>query len=378
MTRNQEIRTCSPAFQSLQFSPRLLLAACCLLFTSFSVVWAHDPGLSAAELHLTDRELIASLTFAGTDIEQLCRIDSDNDGNLSAAEFDAAMPALEELARNALEVSIDGNTANATYAQVEFDDSNAFHFHLIFSTIPGSRLTVRSVILARLALGHKQYFSLKDERSKVLAEQMLDATRDQLNVSLEHGMSAPGVLAPVQRFLLLGIEHIFTGYDHLAFLLALLLAGAAFREVAKIITAFTAAHSLTLALATFNVVQISPAMVEPLIAVSIVYVGIENLVRHQLSWRWLLAFSFGLIHGLGFASVLHELGIGAQAGRALVPLLSFNLGVELGQISIAAVVLPLIWRMRRNPAFVLRYTPAFSLVVALLGGYWLIERTILK
>jgi len=125
-------------------------------------------------------------------------------------------------------------------------------------------------------------------------------------------------------------------------------------------------------------VQISPAMVEPLIAVSIVYVGIENLVRHQLSWRWLLAFSFGLIHGLGFASVLHELGIGAQAGRALVPLLSFNLGVELGQISIAAVVLPLIWRMRRNPAFVLRYTPAFSLVVALLGGYWLIERTILK
>jgi hypothetical protein len=118
-------------------------------------------------------------------------------------------------------------------------------------------------------------------------------------------------------------------------LLALLLAGAAFREVAKIITAFTAAHSLTLALATFNVVQLSPAMVEPLIAVSIVYVGIENLVRHQLSRRWLLTFAFGLIHGLGFASVLRELGIGAQAGQALMPLLSFNLGVEIGQLIVA-------------------------------------------
>ena len=97
-------------------------------------------------------------------------------------------------------------------------------------------------------------------------------------------------------------------------------------------------------------------------------------MRRDLDRRWRLAFAFGLIHGCGFASVLRELGIGANGSGILMPLLSFNLGVELGQITLAAVVLPVIWQLRQRPAFEPRYVPACSVLIALAGGYWLAER----
>ena len=114
-----------------------------------------------------------------------------------------------------------------------------------------------------------------------------------------------------------------------------------------------------------------------MIAASIVFVGVENLVGRQVAARSLVTFGFGLIHGLGFASVLRELGIGAMGAQAAVPLFSFNLGVELAQVSIAAVVLPLIWKLRRNPAFLLRHVPALSLLITLAGAYWFLVRTLL-
>jgi len=120
-----------------------------------------------------------------------------------------------------------------------------------------------------------------------------------------------------------------------------------------------------------------PSIVEPLIAVSIVYVGLENIFRREVKKRWLLTFGFGLIHGFGFATVLRELGIGSQGVSAVVPIFSFNLGVEIGQITIAALVLPLIWKLQQKPDFALRYAPACSLLVVLAGGWWLIERTLL-
>jgi hydrogenase/urease accessory protein HupE len=182
---------------------------------------------------------------------------------------------------------------------------------------------------------------------------------------------------PFWGFLLIGVEHILLGFDHLAFLFALLIAGGTLREAVKIITSFTVAHSITLALATLELMAIPASVVEPLIAASIIYVGIENILRHKIERRWLLTFAFGLVHGFGFASALRELGVGAGV-NAVAPLLSFNLGVEVGQIAVAALVLPVIWKLRRHPRFVVRYVPACSILVALAGGYWLIERTVLK
>jgi hypothetical protein len=143
----------------------------------------------------------------------------------------------------------------------------------------------------------------------------------------------------------------------------------------KVITAFTVAHSITLALAAFNVVCVPASIVEPIIAASLIYVGIENFVRGEMPrGRGLLTFAFGLIHGLGFASVLRDLGVGSTAGEVAVPLLSFNLGVELGQLLIAAALLPLIWKFSDRPSFAQRWLPACSAVVALAGGFWLVRR----
>ncbi|HEY9503208.1 MAG TPA: HupE/UreJ family protein, partial [Pyrinomonadaceae bacterium] len=178
------------------------------------------------------------------------------------------------------------------------------------------------------------------------------------------------------RFLVLGIEHILTGYDHLAFLLALLLAGGSLLRNAKIITSFTVAHSLTLAMATLGVINVPSNLVEPVIAASIVFVGLENLFRRRLASRWLVTFLFGLVHGLGFASALRELGIGGFGVGVAIPLLSFNLGVELAQIAIAALVLPLVWRLEQRPSFTLKHVPALSLLITFAGVYWFLNRTL--
>jgi hydrogenase/urease accessory protein HupE len=175
------------------------------------------------------------------------------------------------------------------------------------------------------------------------------------------------------KFFVLGVEHILTGYDHLVFLFGLLLVCASFKESAKIITSFTVAHSITLALAALEVVSIPSAVVEPLIAGSIAYVGIENLRKNRLSWRWLLTFGFGLAHGFGFASVLTELGVGSGS-HATVALFSFNAGVEIGQIAIAAIVLPILWQLRQRRFYSARLVPVCSVLIALAGAFWMVER----
>jgi len=142
-----------------------------------------------------------------------------------------------------------------------------------------------------------------------------------------------------------------------------------------IITSFTIAHSITLAMATLHVVQIPSRIVEPLIAASIVFVGIENLWRGDvLNARRMITFGFGLIHGFGFASALHEAGIGSGSGGIVVPLFSFNFGVELGQIMVAAAVLSIIWKLRENPMFIARWAPACSAAVVVLGSFWFVQR----
>jgi hydrogenase/urease accessory protein HupE len=179
------------------------------------------------------------------------------------------------------------------------------------------------------------------------------------------------------EFLVLGIRHIWTGYDHLLFLAGLLIVCRRLRVIVGIITAFTVAHSLTLGLAATNMVNLPNRMVEPLIAASILFVGAENLIRRgaEPKGRWAVAFAFGLVHGFGFASVLRELGLGSNGRGIALPLFSFNLGVEVGQITIAAIALPVVWQLRKSPGFIRRGVPIISAAVAATGLYWLLERT---
>jgi hydrogenase/urease accessory protein HupE len=179
----------------------------------------------------------------------------------------------------------------------------------------------------------------------------------------------------VGSFFLLGIEHILSGYDHLLFLLALVLRGGNIWSLLKIITAFTVAHSITLGLAALNIVTLPERLVEATIALSIAYVAAENLfMRHTVSHRWAVAFLFGLMHGFGFSNVLRELGLPKEG--LVWALLNFNLGVEAGQAIAVVVAVPLLMWLRR-----FRWEPravaAVSALVLVVGLALFVDRAFL-
>lgn len=191
------------------------------------------------------------------------------------------------------------------------------------------------------------------------------------------------------HFWRLGLEHIFTGYDHLAFLAGLLLLAALTRQAqvwvaarprealsstVKIVTAFTVAHSLTLGLAALRPHLVPTSWVEPVIALSVSLVGAENLLPRMPRRRWLLAFGFGLVHGFGFASVLAEVGLPEEG--MLRALLAFNVGVECGQLMVVALVLPmLVWIARQRLALYRAvFVTAGSSALFVAGLVWLFAR----
>lgn len=173
-------------------------------------------------------------------------------------------------------------------------------------------------------------------------------------------------------FLVLGVEHILTGYDHLLFLAALLLGGGGALGLLKVITAFTVAHSVSLAAALLGLVSVPERLVEAVIAASIAWIALENvLLRTASSRRWLVTFAFGLVHGLGFASALGPLALG---GTALAgALLGFNLGVEVGQAAVIAVVLPVLVVLRRL-GVERRLALALSCALVVVGAAWCVQR----
>jgi hydrogenase/urease accessory protein HupE len=246
---------------------------------------------------------------------------------------------------------------------------------MLYDRASGSRLVLRSHIVSRLARGHRELLSIRAADGVVLSERMLDAASNEATTDI----SATGGTASLSagRFLLLGVEHILTGYDHLLFLAGILVMLRRWRDVVQTITAFTVAHSITLALATTGLLLIPGHIVEPLIAASIVYVGIENLVRGVQRSRWKLTFGFGLVHGLGFATVLRDLGFGANGqGAIAIPLASFNAGVEIGQMTVAALLVPVFWWLGARPTSRVGFAAAWSVMVIAAGSYWLVERIV--
>lgn len=350
---------------------RIALIVNVLLWSSGTAL-AHDPGLSSAEIRIGEAEVVVHLWIACSDIGSMVPLPAEC-GNLTQSSLAATFPRLEEFGRHALELWFANQRVEPAAFKVNVDQSGVIDFHIRFIRGTGSQLRIRSAEISSLSRGHRQYVTVLDERENKLAETVLDAGSNQLELAID--VPSSGQPGSAFQFLGLGVEHILTGYDHLVFLLGLLLVGAAFRDAAKIITSFTGAHSITLALSTLDLVRIPPAIVEALIAVTILYVGLENILRRDLKWRWLLTFGFGLIHGFGFASALKDLGLGAGGGVAL-PLVSFNVGVELGQLAVAVLALPLIWKWRTRPVFATRFAPVCSMLISVAGCFWLIERIV--
>ncbi|SFB20975.1 MULTISPECIES: HupE/UreJ family protein [unclassified Bacillus (in: firmicutes)] len=175
-------------------------------------------------------------------------------------------------------------------------------------------------------------------------------------------------------FLKLGMLHILTGYDHLLFLLALLVWKQSFKQYAAIVTSFTIAHSITISLAVLGIVDLPSRFVEAVIAFSICYVAAENLFRKEIRHRWGLTFLFGLIHGLGFANILKEMNI--PKSHLASALFSFNIGIELVQLAIVILILPVLSYIHRQD-YSNKFKKYISILIILFGAFWLFERLFL-
>jgi hydrogenase/urease accessory protein HupE len=347
-----------------------------VLFLLFyvQISFAHDPGLSSAEVVLNEKGVDISITFALQDTESFAPMDKDGDAEVSNQERETAKPEVAALIAKELAVTLNNqNVKPFAIENVTFDAQN--NAHLLFHYQPAATsLKMQLLFLNKLADGHKQVVTIKDATGKNLSEKMLTQQDNSIELNLEDGEKS----SMFKDFFVLGIEHILTGYDHLLFLFALLIVTHRFWSAFGIITFFTIAHSITLAIAGMNLFTIPSTIVEPLIAASIIYVGAENLIVKKPKGRKYLTFAFGLIHGFGFAAVLQEMNITSIETGILVPLFSFNLGVETGQLIVTSISLPIIWWLHTKPLIEKYFVTVCSTIVCLAGGFWLIERTLLQ
>jgi len=357
---------------------RVAILAVLSSLLSLQIAKAHDPGLSSLTIRQHTNGLEATLTLAVKDAAQIAELDENHDGTLSQVEFGRGQSQLEAVVARQVVIRAAGKVVKDKSIHSRLDENNNVEVLLNFDGVVFSGVDIESKLIASLPLGHRQYLQVQNSRGDTIFERLLSAAADRAAVEMPRTTVRIAVFEAAHsfaNFVSLGVKHILTGYDHLLFLFGLLLVARGFLSSLGIITSFTIAHSITLAVATLHLVQIPSRIVEPLIAASIVFVGIENLFRGDIpKARRMVPFGFGLIHGFGFASALREAGIGSGTGGIVLPLFSFNLGVELGQIMVAAAALPIIWKLRASPMFIARWAPACSAAVVLLGSFWFVQR----
>lgn len=365
-----------------------------LLLVVFSVTLrAHDTELSVVDVQASADALELTATFSLLDVQRMLPRSVQLDSNYSPGTVAAAQTELNQLAAELWDVRAEGRVLSPGAIKIGFTPSETLGFHLTYPRPATGVVVFRAVNLAKLPASHRELFRVYDEQGRKRIDLTLTTQENTARVSLAEiaaNPTATPATPPTEKsrspgqtfgeFFKLGVEHIWTGYDHLLFLLGLLLVCRSFRSVITLITCFTLSHSITLGLAALDVVSAPASLVEPLIAASIVFVGVENLWRHGAESRsraW-LTFGFGLIHGFGFASVLRDLGVGSHGGGIAVPLVAFNLGVEAGQVCVAAGVLPLLAWLFRSESIRRRGVRAASAVIAVAGLYWVIDRTLLS
>jgi hydrogenase/urease accessory protein HupE len=342
---------------------------------------AHAIGLSSGEYTASDTMLKVKLSFARGEVAGLApAVDSDRDGHLSAVEVSNARSLLESKVISRIAVKADGAECKGTLTDAALTEQDGLLIEGRYECANAKAgFEVDAALLSDLPHGHRHI--ARTVSGEATHDEVL--YRDHRTVTVPAGGASEAKPAPkldhetsggAFSFFKMGIEHILTGYDHLVFLLGLVLARGRVRQLIGVVTAFTVAHSITLALAAFGVWAPSPRIIEPAIALSIVYVGIENFFVKDASKRWRITFPFGLIHGFGFAGALQEISL----PRAQIPgaLLSFNLGVEAGQLAVMAVVLPIIFSLRKQDWFEPRAVRVVSGAVALAGGIWFVLRVV--
>lgn len=351
--------------------------------------WSHKPSDSYLTLRGEGSAITARWDIALRDLDYVLQLDRDGNGELTWGEVRQRSADIEQLAVSRLALSSQGEAcplqstgplmlerhSDGTYAVLTLQAQCArlagsvqADYSLLFDVDPTHR-------------GLVQWTPAGATRPQALIF-ATDSARQQLR------LSAPSAWETLRQYVLDGIWHIWIGFDHILFLVALLLPAVLVRqarawapspslrgasiEVLKVVTAFTVAHSITLSLAVLGVVSLPSRLVESVIAASVVIAALNNLRGTVDKRRWVMAFAFGLVHGFGFASVLADLGL--PQGALALALVGFNVGVELGQLAIVAVFLPVAFALRATNFYRIGVLRFGSLAVAALAGWWFIER----
>jgi hydrogenase/urease accessory protein HupE len=342
---------------------------------------AHQINLSNARVELgSDRIVKLEVALKGSDVDRVARtkvFDEQKDLVDAARLTTSSGPIAAYITSHTLVLGADGTPCQAGPVKVDPDQDGVIA-RLAWSCqqVTGD-LIYRSTVLIDIDSSAKQVVLIGAGPNA--SQALLDASQTDLRLTAP----PPALFDVVWSYLKAGIEHIFLGYDHIAFLIAIVLWARTLWPVIKIVTAFTLAHSITLSLATLQIVVIPSAIVEPAIAASIVYVAVENFFSRNVDGRWRDTFVFGLIHGFGFASALQEFGL--PRGAVVPALGAFNLGVELGQVAIVSIVIPVLAGLDRllaadrgvAPVRTAALVYALSGIIAVLGFYWIIDRTVL-
>ncbi len=363
---------------------RLLLAGACLL-AGFAA-HAHKPSDSYLAFRVAGGEVTGQWDIALRDLDFVLGLDTNGDGAITWGELRSRHDAVAAYALSRLSVH-----SGAALCPLRVTD------HLVDHHSDGTYAVLK--LAARcpdapqiLSLDYRLLFDVDPQHKGLLrlerGERTLTGIFSPEQPRQNFNLASAGRLATFLDYGGHGVWHIWIGFDHVLFLLALLLpavlmrgpggwVGAqrfrpAFWEVLKVVTAFTVAHSLTLTLAALEWVQIPSRLAESLIAASVVLAALNNLFPVFREGRWVVAFGFGLLHGFGFASVLSDLGL--PKGALLLALVGFNLGVEIGQLVIVAAFLPLAYGLRNSGLYKIGVFRLGSLAIALLALIWLAER----
>ena len=348
--------------------------------------FAHKPSDSYLRLAVKDRTVSGEWAIALRDLELTVGIDSNGDGNITWGELRRRQAALKNHLSGTLTISAAKAPCPIQFGPMLVDEYSDGHYALFHFTAVCPKtinaLTVDDRFLFDMDAQHKDLVSLS-------ANDYMQSTI--LSADLRHASlntHAPNVLRQFLEYTRQGILHIWFGFDHLLFLVALVLPsayvyrngvlrtdlpfGEVFRETFTFISAFTVAHALTLALALFDVVSVPSRLVESLIALTIVVSCLNNLKPFLKQRLWMLTFFFGLIHGMGFATVLGELGLKGEA--RWVALFGFNSGVEIGQLAVVGMTLPIFYTARHSKGYKVVIVQMGSLAILAISTIWFIQR----
>ena len=368
---------------------RWLLLALGLLLAG--AVHAHKPSDSYLTLKAAagSGDVAARWDIALRDLDYVLQLDRDNNGELTWGEVRQREADIVRLATQNLQLSSGDQTcawSSGAAMQLTRHSDGTYAVLTLVARCP----KLEAGLKARYSL----FFDVDPSHRGLVqwiapggdAAQALIFGTESAQQSL--AMKPAGAWQTLRQYLVDGVWHIWIGYDHILFLLALLLPAVLVRrerqwqgaprfsgalvEVVKVVTAFTLAHSITLSLAALQVITLPSRLVESAIAASVVIAALNNLRGTVHGRRWMMAFAFGLLHGFGFASVLADLGL--PQGALVLALVGFNVGVELGQLAIVALFLPLAFALRRTRFYQIGVLKIGSLIVAALATWWLVQR----